>query len=114
MLTEAQVQSEILLGIGRDFPKTVRVWRNNSGAVKVGNRFIRFGVSGQGDISGILNGGRRLEIEVKSQKGRQSKDQKNFEVMIMKFGGLYLLARDYKFVKKSIEIALRFDKHNVR
>jgi len=105
--TEAQIQAEILIRLGEDFPKDVRAWRNNSGAIKVDDRFICFGLKGQADISGLLITGRRLEIEVKSAKGRQSKDQKNFEQMITDFQGIYILAKDYYFVKKSIEVALR-------
>ena len=37
--------------------------------------------------------GQRLEVEVKSATGRQSKAQRAFQKMIEKFGGLYVLAR---------------------
>ena len=71
----------------------VRAWRANSGAA-IGRRgLVRFGVPGQADISGIMRGGRRLEIEVKSAKGRLSPQQVRFRMMIEDFGGLFILAR---------------------
>jgi hypothetical protein len=63
---------------------------------------VRFGVPGQADISGLLSSGRRVEIEVKSATGRQSPQQRAFEAMISKFGGLYILARSVE----DVELAL--------
>lgn len=55
---------------------------------------MRFGTPGQADISGILApSGRRIEIECKSATGRQSEQQRRFQAMIEKHGGLYVLAR---------------------
>lgn len=45
-------------------------WRNNTGAAKLGERFIRFGVPGLPDIIGVLPGGRMLAIECKRTKGK--------------------------------------------
>jgi hypothetical protein len=71
----------------------MRLWRSSTGAAQIDNRFVRFGVPGQADLTGILLNGRRLEIETKSATGRQSVDQKNYERMIVRFGGVYILAR---------------------
>ena len=54
---------------------------------------MKFGVNGQADISGIMSDGKRLEIEVKSERGRQSKAQKAFQRVIERMGGVYILAR---------------------
>ena len=54
---------------------------------------VRFGVPGKGDISGIIVGGRRVEIECKTETGRQSADQIAFQAAVEKFGGIYLLTR---------------------
>jgi hypothetical protein len=43
----------------------IPAWRNNSGAWKVGNRFVRFGEKGSADILGVLPGGRLLACECK-------------------------------------------------
>ena len=78
------------------------VWRQNVGALSIegatGNRFIRFGRVGQADITGIMAGGRRLEIEVKGPKGRQSDTQREFEAEISRLGGLYFIARSVQDV----------------
>lgn len=63
---------------------------------------MRFGVPGQGDISGLLANGRRVEIEVKSARGTQSQQQRAFEAMISRFGGLYILARSVADVEAAL------------
>lgn len=55
-------------------------------------RPITFGVVGQGDITGVARGW-RLEVEAKTEVGRQSEQQKKFEAMIRQMGGIYILAR---------------------
>ena len=75
------------------YPRKVFAWRQNTGAVTIGNRHVRFGIAGAADITGILADGRRLEIEVKAPKGRQSVTQKAFQEVIERMGGLYVLAR---------------------
>lgn len=70
-------------------------WRNNSGAQKIDNggskRFVRFGLPGSADIIGVHKG-RFVAIEVKSQRGRQSDNQRQFQESIEKQGGVYILA----------------------
>jgi hypothetical protein len=83
--------AEILLRLG--CRTDCRVWKINTGGAKVGSRFVRFGLPGAADISGILAGGRRLEIEVKTGTGRPSEAQRRFGDMIAGMGGLYVLAR---------------------
>lgn len=96
---ESDIQAAILR-----FLATVpglRAWRSNSGAAMGRRGLVRFGVAGQGDISGLLESGRRLEIEVKTPKGRQSEQQRLFGAMISKFGGLYILARSVDDVRNA-------------
>jgi hypothetical protein len=79
----------------------VWIWRNNCGVAKPpgARRAIRFGIPGQGDISGIvrldlgigLPVGVRLEVECKVPGGRQSPEQKDFQSKIQALGGCYLL-----------------------
>jgi penicillin-binding protein-related factor A (putative recombinase) len=61
-MTEAQLTHQIINALNR-FPG-VMVWRANTGAIKIDRRFVRFGVPGQADITGVYHG-RRVEIEVK-------------------------------------------------
>jgi hypothetical protein len=58
-----------------------------------GERVIRFGLKGSSDIIGIYKG-RFLGIEVKTGNARQSKDQKRFQAMIDKMGGIYVVIRE--------------------
>ena len=107
--TESVIQAEILRTFGR-IP-SLRLWRQYTGsAVPIWARQsligdsvsihtiaqlprIKFSIPGAADITGILPDGRRLEIEVKSATGKQSKQQEKFEAMITKLGGVYVLAR---------------------
>jgi hypothetical protein len=72
----------------------VRAWRANTGAARMnGGRVVRFGIPGQADITGLLRGGRRLEVEVKGPTGRISPEQESFGELIVSLGGLYLVCR---------------------
>jgi len=92
-LLEKDVQ-KIILNICRLIGLTV--WRQNTGAVpavyKGKQRFIKYGLKGQADITGLLPDGRRLEIEVKRPGGKQSAVQKHFQTMIERHGGIYIVA----------------------
>jgi len=99
-VTEKQVQNAILREFGTR--PDLRLWRQNTGAARVGRRFVRFGVPGQADLTGILPGGRRVEIEVKSPTGRQTPDQRAFQALIERFDGLYVLARSVDDVRRAI------------
>lgn len=92
----------------------LRIWRANTGVgwfangqparkTDPGAYPVKFGTPGQGDISGlVLPSGRRLEIETKTERGRQSDDQKSFQTMIERFGGLYVLARSLDDVDRAL------------
>lgn len=82
----------------------MRIWRQNTGAaVDKRGALVRFGVPGQADISGImLPSGRRIEIEVKGPRGVQSADQRNWQAMIERFGGIYILARSIDDVARGL------------
>jgi hypothetical protein len=73
--------------------RRVFAWRNNTGACKLDGRWIRYGHPGSGDILGILPSGLFLSVECKAPAGRQSKQQKLFQKMIERNGGVYILAR---------------------
>lgn len=50
--------------------KGIYCWRQNSGAVRIGKRFVRFtSINGVSDIIGILPDGRFLAIECKREQG---------------------------------------------
>jgi hypothetical protein len=95
-MAERDIQNEILISLGSR--KDVRLWRQNAGVARSmeSNNVIRMGVAGCADLTGIvtISGiGIRLEVEVKTQKGRQSDQQIRFEKMVRDRGGIYILAR---------------------
>lgn len=71
-------------------------WRNNTGAVKTDNRFIRYGKKGSSDILGICKDGRLLAIEVKkSTGGVVTDDQRSFIQAINDNGGVAFVCCSY-------------------
>jgi hypothetical protein len=106
--------SEIILKYGRG---DCRLWRNETGkAIKLSSFFafkklndtrilergvFAYGLKGSPDIIGIYKG-RFIGIEVKTGNAKQSPIQKNFERMVLKLGGIYILAREIEDVKKGI------------
>lgn len=82
-------------------------WRNNSGAHRVGNRFIRYGCPGSADILGVLPPtGRLLAVEVKRAKGgRLSEDQRRWGESVTRAGGLYVVASSIDDLKAALETA---------
>ena len=69
-------------------------WRNNTGAVQVSDRFIRYGKKGSADIIGVLRPhGQFFAVECKSSTGKQSLDQQIFQVRVQENGGIYMLVR---------------------
>ena len=79
-------------------------WRNNSGAMKVGARFIRYGLPGSPDVIGIVNG-QFVGIEVKREDGKQSEHQQEFERLATKYGGHYAVVRS---AREAIESVVRW------
>ncbi len=104
-ITERQTQNAILREFGTR--NDMRLWRANVGVARFGRRTVAFGIPGQADLTGILPGGIRLEIEVKGPNGRQTEDQRNFARMIERFGGIYVLARSVQDVWEVIGSHLR-------
>jgi hypothetical protein len=102
-VTEHQIQQHILLTLGAR--PGLRIWRNNTGAVKDQHgRLIRFGLVGSADILGVLApSGRFVAIEVKTDVGRQSEAQRNFQRMIEDHGGVYILARSVDDAVRGID-----------
>lgn len=77
--------------------------RMNSGAVRIGGRFLRFGWPGCPDVLGQLKDGRLLGVEVKSPKGRLSPEQAVFIGQIRAARGVGFVARDCRDVLRELE-----------
>ncbi|MDE2103410.1 MAG: VRR-NUC domain-containing protein [Patescibacteria group bacterium] len=91
-MTAKEITAGLLCAIPKHFP--ARVWRRNVGAAVAGDRFIRFSLPGEADITGIIEPGIRLEIEVKAGKDRLTPEQVSFLAMVEKHGGIALVAHD--------------------
>ncbi len=98
---EAAALSEVLLAL-RAHPAVVWCERMNSGAAKVGNRFIRFGFKGCPDVLGQLRDGRLLGVEVKAPKGKLRTEQAFFLARINTAGGIGFVARDCRDVIREL------------
>ena len=69
------------------------VERQNTGAAKVGGRFIKFGWKGCSDILGQLKDGRILAVECKRLKvGKLTDDQTFFLERVRQHGGVSFVA----------------------
>ena len=90
---EAAALSEVLQAL-RAHPAVSWCERMNSGAARVGGRFIRFGFIGCPDVLGMLRDGRLLGVEVKAPKGRLRPEQAIFLERINDAGGVGFVARD--------------------
>ena len=104
-MSEHALVQQILIEFG-SLPG-MRIWRVNTGAaIRPGGGLVRFGLPGMADISGIIAGGQRIEVEAKTRTGKQRKEQVAWQKMIEGLGGLYILARTTDDVRRSLpEIA---------
>lgn len=75
------------------------LWPRNTGKVQtIDGRWVTFGMKGAADIEGIYSPcqhirGHHVEIEVKTGKAVQTKQQRRFQLMIDRRGGTYIVAR---------------------
>jgi len=74
-------------------------WRSNSGAFRANGRMVQYGKVGSSDIIGILNDGRFLAIECKTDYGKVSQAQIDFLSAIDKSGGVAFVAHGVEDVK---------------
>lgn len=65
---EAAALVEVLKAL-RAHPNVSWCERINSGAARIGSRFVRFGWSGCPDVLGQMKDGRLLGVEVTTEKG---------------------------------------------
>lgn len=75
--------------------KKIFAWRQNQGVIPTGSgQFRRFaGLRGVSDILGVLPGGTILCVEVKSEKGRESEYQEEFQKKVSDLGGVACVVR---------------------
>lgn len=97
--TESGIQGAILDYLTRTH---VFHYRNNTGAVKTENRFIRYGAKGSPDIVCVIQG-RYVGLEVKTPDGRQSDSQREFGTNLIAAGGFYLLVHSVQDVIEAVD-----------
>ena len=99
---ESAALMEVLKAL-KAHPAVVWCERMNSGAAKVGNRFIRFGFTGCPDVLGQLRDGRLLAVEVKAPKGTLRPEQAVMLSRIAGAGGVAFVAHDCRDVFSNLE-----------
>lgn len=104
---EAAALREVLQAL-RAHPAVAWCERMNSGAAKIGGRFVRFGWPGCPDVLGQLRDGRLLGVEVKAPKGRPRTEQTLFLELIRASGGVGFVARDCRDVRRELGALTRF------
>lgn len=90
---EAAALVEVLRAL-KHHPAVAWCERQNTGAAKVGGRFIRFGWPGCSDLIGMMKDGRLLAVECKAKKGRLRPEQAEFLSLVCRFGGVGIVARN--------------------
>ena len=98
---EAAALVEVLKAL-RAHPTVAWCERMNSGAVRIGKRFVRFGWVGCPDVLGQLKDGRLLGVEVKAEKGKLRPEQSIFLERIRCAGGVAFMARDLRDVMREL------------
>ena len=98
---EAAVLVEVLHAL-RKHPAVAWCERQNSGATREGDRFIRYGWRGCSDVLGQLTDGRFLAVEVKSETGRLRPEQADFLDRVRTAGGLAFVARSCADVAREL------------
>ena len=101
---EAAALVEVLKALNAH-PAVVWCERMNTGAVRMGGRFVRFGFKGCPDVIGQLNDGRLLGVEVKGPTGRLRPEQAFFLERVRAAGGVAFMARDCRDVLRELDRA---------
>ncbi len=84
-----------MLAITEHCGEYCKIWPQHSGKFRelYGEQVVTVGVPGCADLQGIIKGGMRIELEIKTATGRQEDSQKKFQAMIESMGGIYRIAR---------------------
>ena len=74
--------------------------KNNSGAMKTQDRFIRFGKKGSPDFFIFLPAGQVIHMEVKNDKGKQNDNQIEYQKKVETLGHFYAIVRSIDDVER--------------
>jgi hypothetical protein len=100
---EAAALVEVLAAL-RFNPAVAWCERMNSGAARMGARFVRFGWKGCPDVLGQLKDGRLLGVEVKGPAGKLRREQTAFLERIRCAGGVAFVGRDRRDVLRELSL----------
>ena len=81
-------------------------WPNQTGAVQVGGRLIRYGLKGSPDILACVRG-RMIGIEAKVGRDAHRPAQRRFAAALDAAGGLYVIARSTDGTGDDAIVAMR-------
>lgn len=107
---EAAALVEVLQAL-RTHPAVAWCERMNSGAARMGARFVRFGWPGCPDVLGQLKDGRLLGVEVKGPAGKLRPAQAEFIGRIRAAGGVGFVAHDCRDVLRELDDKRRKPSH---
>lgn len=94
-----------VLALCQHHPKVGWAARMNVGAMKLDNRFVRFGMKGCADVIGQLKDGRFLAIECKAAKGQPTEHQVAFLERVKRSNGVAGIARSIDDARAILEAA---------
>ena len=102
--SEHEIQQRIRLACGRG---RVRLWRNNTGAlVDQQGRFVRFGLcKGSSDLIG-LRIAQFVALEIKTDCGIVSPEQRAFLLLVQQLGGLGSVCRSIAEAQAVLDLNL--------
>jgi hypothetical protein len=108
--SEGLVQKAILDSLAW-YRAKCQVWRNNTGGMQKGERYIEFGLgTGGADIVGLVCTGRFFAIEVKAEKGKMSPEQIEWNARVRAMGGYVVTVRTVEEAVAAIDAAIRGDR----
>ena len=98
-MRETEIMRAVMIAVSA-IPGTL-VKRQTVGVARTPTGVIKFGTLGEGDIS-VIYQGRAIELEVKTENGRQSEQQKLYQAAFESAGGKYVIVRSVEDAIKSV------------
>jgi hypothetical protein len=84
LISESELLAALLLQTPRSIP-SLRLFRRQVHRISQGSIYLRAGVKGQCDLYGIVRGGKHIELELKSQNGRLSPAQRQWQAWCLEW-----------------------------
>lgn len=100
---EAMIQKQVLAKLQELAPRAFFYRTNTGGAHTADGGFMKFGIPGQADVTGVA-GGRFCALELKRRTGRQRKTQVAYQGRVEAAGGLYLVVRSVADINPIYEL----------